>query len=202
MKVYEFVGKTVEEAKEKLIEELNMSEDDMYINETEEAGGIFKGKKIKLKVITRDDVIKYSKDYINNVAKLMGININIEARKRDNYIKINMFSDNNPILIGKNGKSIESLQSLIRSSIQNKNGFKTNVILDVEDYKENQHKNMEYNAKKIAFEVKKTGIEAKLDPMNSYERRIVHSICGEVGGVYTESIGEEPNRYVVIKREN
>jgi spoIIIJ-associated protein len=130
----------------------------------------------------------------------MGISVNMEAKKRDTYIKINMVSDKNPILIGKMGKTIEALQVLIKSSIQNTTGFHVNILLDVEDYKEKQQKNLEYNVKKIAYDVKRTGVEAKLDPMNSYERRIVHNVCNQVGGVYTESTGVEPNRYVIIKK--
>jgi spoIIIJ-associated protein len=200
MKIYEYVAKTLEEAKEKALKELSLTEEDIYIKESEESGGLFKGKKVKLQVITKDDIIEYSKEFIKSVTELMGINVNMEAKKRETYVQINMFSDNNPILIGKMGKTIESLQILIKSSIQNTTGFHVNIILDVENYKGNQQKNLEYNAKKLAYEVKRTGVEVKLDPMNSFERRIVHNICNQVGGVYTESVGEEPNRYVIIKK--
>ena len=93
------------------------------------------------------------------------------------------------------------MQTLIKNSLLNKTGFRINVIIDVEDYKEKINKNLEYNVKKIAYEVRKTGIEAKLDPMNSYERRIVHNAIGKIKGVTTKSEGEEPNRYVVIRKE-
>ena len=128
----------------------------------------------------------------------MGLNVNIEAKKREKYIELNLFSDKSSILIGKNGKNLEALQLLIKNSILNTTGFKVNVILDVEDYKEKVSKHLEYNVKKIAREVKKTGVSAKLDPMNSYERRIVHNAVNEISGVVTKSEGEEPNRYIVI----
>ena len=128
----------------------------------------------------------------------MGLNVNIEAKKRERYIELNLFSDKSSILIGKNGKNLEALQLLIKNSILNTTGFKVNVILDVEDYKEKVSKHLEYNVKKIAREVKKTGVSAKLDPMNSYERRIVHNAVNEISGVVTKSEGEEPNRYIVI----
>lgn len=200
MKKYQFVEKTYEEAKEKALMELNVEDKDIYIKESEENGGLFKSKKLKLEIIKKDDIIEYIKDFINNVSEFMEIKIKIEAKKREKYIKINMFSDNNPILIGKHGKTLESLQTLIKSSIQTTTGFKTNIILDVENYKEKQHESLEYNVKKIALEVKKTGIDSTLDPMNSFERRLVHNVCNKLGGVYTESVGEEPNRYVVIKK--
>ena len=201
MKLYEYEGKNLEELKEKALTELNANEDELYIRETEEAGGFLKAKKYKLTILTKDDLVKYIKDYIVDIAKYMGINVNIEAKKRERYIQINLFSESSSILIGKNGRTLEAMQLLIKSSILNQTGFKINVILDVEDYKEKNNKHLEFNVKKIAREVRRTGVDAKLDPMNSYERRIVHNAVSEIKGVTTKSEGEEPNRYVVIKKE-
>ena len=201
MKLYEYEGKNLEELKEKALTELNANEDELYIRESEEAGGLFKSKKYKLTIATKDDVVKYVKDYIVDIAKYMGINVNIEAKKREKYIQINLFSESSSILIGKNGRTLEAMQLLIKNSILNQTGFKINVILDVEDYKEKNNRHLEYDVKKIAREVRKTGIDAKLDPMNSYERRIVHNAVGQIKGVTSHSEGEEPNRYVVITKE-
>ena len=201
MKIYEFEGKTLAEAKEKMFKELNASEEELYLRDSEEAGGFLKGKKYKVQAITKDDVIKFSKDYIVEIAKSMGATVNIEAKKRDHFIQLNIFSDDSSILIGKRGKTIDSLQVLIKSSIYNTTGFKVNVMVYVEDYKEKVNKHLEFDAKKIAREVRRTGVEAKLDPMNSYERRIVHNAINEIKGVSTASEGEEPNRYVVIRKD-
>ena len=201
MEILVYEGKNLNELKEKAFSELNASENELYIRETEEVKGLLKTKKYKLEILTKDDVVKYIKNYIIDVAKNMGITVNIEAKKRENYIQINLFSENSSILIGKNGRTMEALQYLIKNSIFNKTGFKINVILDVEDYKEKINKHLEYNVKKIATEVRKTGVDAKLDPMNSYERRIVHNAVNEIKGVSTISEGVEPNRYVVIKKD-
>lgn len=201
MEILVYEGKNLNELKEKAFSELNASENELYIRETEEVKGLLKTKKYKLEILTKDDVVKYIKNYIIDVDKNMGITVNIEAKKRENYIQINLFSENSSILIGKNGRTMEALQYLIKNSIFNKTGFKINVILDVEDYKEKINKHLEYNVKKIAREVRKTGVDAKLDPMNSYERRIVHNAVNEIKGVSTISEGVEPNRYVVIKKD-
>lgn len=201
MEILVYEGKNLNELKEKAFSELNASENELYIRETEEVKGLLKTKKYKLEILTKDDVVKYIKNYIIDVAKNIGITVNIEAKKRENYIQINLFSENSSILIGKNGRTMEALQYLIKNSIFNKTGFKINVILDVEDYKEKINKHLEYNVKKIAREVRKTGVDAKLDPMNSYERRIVHNAVNEIKGVSTISEGVEPNRYVVIKKD-
>ena len=102
-------------------------------------------------------------------------------------------------LIGRNGNTIQALQTLVRQIIYNEINQNISIILDVENYKEKKIKNIEYLAKRTAKEVAKTKVEAKLDSMNSYERRIVHSILSEDKYVYTESTGEEPNRCVIIK---
>ena len=201
MEIHKYEGKNLIEVKEKALTELNANEQELYIREIEEAGGFLKGKKYKLEIVTKDDVVKYVKDFIIDVVKYMGISVNIEAKKREKYIQINLFSENSSILIGKNGRTLDALQILIKNSLLNKTGFRINVIIDVEDYKEKINKNLEYNVKKIAYEVRKTGIEAKLDPMNSYERRIVHNAIGKIKGVTTKSEGEEPNRCVVIRKE-
>lgn len=201
MEILVYEGKNLNELKEKAFSELNASENELYIRETEEVKGLLKTKKYKLEILTKDDVVKYIKNYIIDVAKNMGITVNIEAKKRENYIQINLFSENSSILIGKNGRTMEALQYLIKNSIYNKTGFKINAILDVEDYKEKINRHLEYNVKKIAREVRKTGVDAKLDPMNSYERRIVHNAVNEIKGVSTISEGVEPNRYVVIKKD-
>jgi spoIIIJ-associated protein len=200
MKVYEYEGKNISELKEKAFTELNANENELYMSESEEAGGFLKAKKYKLKVITKDDIVKYSKEFVVEIAKNMGISVNIEAKKREHFIQLNIFSENSAILIGKGGKTIDALQTLIKSSIQNTTGFKVNVMIDVEDYKEKINKYLEYNVKRIAKEVRSTGVEAKLDPMNSYERRIVHNAVSEISGVSSISEGEEPNRFVVIRK--
>lgn len=156
-------------------------------------------KKVVVKVIKQDEVVDFIKDTLNEITKLMGVNINLEVRKRDESISIKIFSDNNAILIGKNGRTISALQSLIKQMVYNVLEEKISIILDVENYKEKRIKSLEYLARNTAKEVSKTKIEAKLDSMNSYERRIIHEALSNNRYVYTESTGEEPNRCVVIK---
>ena len=129
----------------------------------------------------------------------MGIKTEFEILKNINYIKVNMVSENSSILIGKNGRTMLSLQELLKQSIQSKINIKINIILDTNDYKEKQQKNIERLAVKLAKEVVKTGIEVKMDKMNSFERRLVHNRLTDFKGVTTISEGEEPDRCVVIK---
>lgn len=198
MKSYMYEGKNKEEAINKAVNELNTVRENLIVELLEETKGIVK-KKVVVKVIKQDEVVDFIKDTLNEITKLMGVNINLEVRKRDESISIKIFSDNNAILIGKNGRTITALQSLIKQMVYNVLEEKISIILDVENYKEKRIKSLEYLARNTAKEVSKTKIEAKLDSMNSYERRIIHEALSNNRYVYTESTGEEPNRCVVIK---
>lgn len=198
MKKYEYTGHTIEEAKQNALTELKTTEENLIITVLEEKQTLLK-KTAKIEVINYNDIIDYTKETINEITKLMGIPCNLEVRRKDNTINIKLFSEHNAVLIGKNGYTISALQTIVRQIIYNEVNDKVSIILDVENYKEKKIKNIEYLAKKTAREVAKTKVEAKLDSMNSYERRIVHSLLSEDKYVYTESVGEEPNRCVVIK---
>lgn len=198
MKKYTYEGKTYDEVKEKALSELKVNEEDLIIINKEEKSSLLK-KTAKIEVTTINDVQNYIKETINEILKLMGIETNFEVRRRDKSISIKLFSNNNAILIGKNGRTIGALQTIIRQIVSNQINEKLSILLDVENYKEKKEKNIEYLAKKTAREVAKTKVEVTMDSMNSYERRIVHSILADDKYVYTESIGEEPNRCVVIK---
>lgn len=199
MEKYVYSGKTKEEALGKALEELMVNESEIYIKETEQKVGLFKNKKIELEVIKRMDVVEELKSFIKNITKLMGIDANLEVKNRDDNVSITLYSDNNNVLIGKGGRTLDSISMIAKQYIKNEIGTNFRFQLDVGEYKLKQQKNIEYLAKKVAREVAKTKIEAKLDPMNSYERRLVHSILSDNDKVYTESVGEEPNRAVVIK---
>ena len=199
MEKYVYSGKTREEALEKALEELMVNESEIYIKETEQKVGLFKNKKIELEVIKKVDVVEGLKSFIKNITKLMGIEANLEVKNREDNVSITLYSDNNNILIGKGGRTLDSISMIAKQYIKNEIGTNFRFQLDVGEYKVKQQKNIEYLAKKVAREVTKTKIEAKLDPMNSYERRLVHSVLSDNDKVYTESVGEEPNRAVVIK---
>ncbi len=201
MKLREYEAKTKEDALLKAEKDYGLTEKDLFYKETEEESGIFKTKKIKLEVISKEEIIEYCKNLIQEITEKMGIDVKCEVKNNDDYLKFSLYSDNNSVLIGKGGRTIESLQIILRSSLSNQLGFRVNVSVDVEDYKEKQSQRIEYLARKIANEVKATGNETKFDAMNSYERRIVHEEVSKIEGVTTVSEGEEPNRYIVIKCE-
>ncbi len=199
MNTHNYEGKTKEAILTKALAELNVSAEDVIVQVIEEKNGLFKGKKTELKIIVKADVIDYIKEFLKEITSLMNLDVQIEIKQREDRVYISMYSNNNQILIGKNGKTIEAFQMLTNQIALKETGVFWNFTLDVGGYKQKKQENIEYLAKKIAREVYKTKIPVKLDNMNSFERRLVHAILSDNNQIETKSEGEEPNRYVVIK---
>lgn len=199
MEKYSFTGRNLEEALDAACSQLMASKDEIIYTANEQKGGLFKGKKVILEVIKKTDAFHFIKDFIIELTRNMGIDINVESKYRDDVLNVVLYSDNNNLLIGKDGKNLNALSVVVRQVIYNEFGNSIKFNLDVGEYKIKHQKNIEKMVLRVARDVGRTKVEAKLDPMNSYERRIVHNVLNDNKYVYTESVGEEPNRYVVIK---
>ena len=199
MNVVTFEHETLETCLEQALAELNVKEDEiLYISE-EVKGGLFKKTSIKLSVVTLSEVSSFIKEYLGKLLKDMDIEATMETKIRNRQIQIKMFSDRNQILIGKNGRTLQALQVILKQVVQNQVGMAPHIILNVEDYKEKQQMHLERMVKRVAREVADTKVDVTLDSMNSYERRIVHNILTNYKNIYTISEGEEPNRCVIVK---
>ncbi len=200
MKIYTYEGKNLEELTLQALKELNVKEDEMLTEVKEETVGLLRKKKYTLNVILKSDVLEYSKKLLKDIVEGMGIkNVIIESQRKENFIKLTLHSSDNSILIGRNGRTLSSLQNIIRSAVSNQTGIFVNIILDVENYKIKQEHNIERLAKKLAKEVLRTKEPIAMDSMNSYERRLVHNALSNFKGITSDSEGEEPNRRIVIK---
>ena len=196
--LYNYEDKTKENLISKALEELNVTEEDIITKESESESGLFKNKKYQLTVVKKEDVIKEIKSFINTLAEKFNIEITSEVTVRDNNYNVMMVSNNNPILIGKDGRTIESIQVIINQFINNQIGMNVRINVDASNYKGKKLKNFEYEIKSIAKSVLRTKVAVKLDPMNSYNRRIVHNVVSNFENLTSLSEGEEPNRYVTI----
>ncbi len=199
MEKHVFEGKEIEEIKKQIEDTLQVDEENYYLTIDEEKAGFLKGKKLVVEVITKKEVVEFMKEYLQTIAKHMNIEIRIETKIRENQIYVNLFTNHSAILIGKNGRTMEALQVLLKQTLFVQTGHMIPIVIDVENYKNKKIKNIEFLAKRTAKEVARTKVEAQLTEMNSYERRIVHTTLANSKDVFTESVGEEPNRYVVIK---
>ena len=200
MKIYSYEGKNIEELTLQALKELAVKEDEMITEEKEETVGLLKKKKYTLNIVLKSDVLEFSKEYVKKITEGMGLkDVQLETQRTENYIKITIHSNNSSILIGRGGRTLSSIQNLLRAALTKETGMFINVILDVENYKIRQEHNIERLAKKLAKEVVKTKEPITMDSMNSYERRLVHNALTNFKGITTESEGEKPKRKVVIK---
>ena len=199
MEKYKFQAKSKESLLDKALEELNEKEENLLTNLYEEKGGLFSGKKYTLEVVKLSDVAEIGKDILKELLLSLNIKANVETKIRDGKIKYEIYSQNNSVLIGKKGHILESIQTYVRQAIFNAIDLYVNITIDVEKYKEKQNYYLEKKVKKIARDVTLSKVEVKLDPMNSYERKLVHEALQGFKYITTESEGEEPNRCVVIK---
>lgn len=192
-------GKTENEAIMKAEEALNAKRTEFIYNLKEEKGKLFKGPTYTITACTYDDLVNDTVSFLKELVTNLGLTVNITSMYKDEVIKINMESNNNPILIGKNGQTLKALETLLKQRIFENYHKYLKVNLDVSDYKIKRNNSLERLAVKLAKEVRATKMEVALDNMNSYERRIIHNKLSTFKGVKTISEGEEPNRHVIIK---
>ena len=199
----EISAKTVDEAITSAMLELGTTIDNLEyeVVEKETAGflGMF-GKPAKIKARIKMNTEGMAKKFLVDVFRAMGISaeIKINYNKDSSTIEINIDGDEMGVLIGKRGQTLDSLQYLI-SLVVNKNSEDyIKVKLDSENYRARRKETLENLAKNIAYKVKRTRRPVSLEPMNPYERRIIHSALQNDKYVETYSEGEEPYRKVVI----
>lgn len=198
MEKHRFVGKTYEEAVNKAKIELQELEENLIINVIDEKKSLL-SKKCEIEVIEKREIKNFIKEKLVNILREMGYQAEVEIQVKQDIPTYRIYSNNDSLLIGKGGKNLEALQIVLRQIVNTKTGINYKFFLDVSDYKEKNEHHLEVLARRLAREVATTKIEVKMDSMNSYERRIVHNVLTNNKKVYTESVGEEPNRCVVIK---
>ena len=195
---HEFTGKTYEEAVNKAKIELQELEENLIIT-TKEEKKTKKKKKVEIEVIEKREVKEYLKKIIKSLLKDMGFEIDLEITVNNDTPTYRLYSTNDALLIGKDGKNLKALTTVVNAILTKEINTNYRFLIDVSNYKEKNDRRIERLAKKLAREVKETKVEVKMDSMNSYQRRLVHNILNNNKYVYTESVGEEPNRCVVIK---
>jgi len=204
MKSIETIGKTAEEAIQNALKELNVTEDKVAIEVLEEGSkgflNIIGVKPAKVKVTLKRDHIGDAKKFLRDVLNAMNIKAEIHIKEENNEININLIGPNMGVLIGYRGETLDSLQYLV-SLVVNKNHDETykRVILDTVNYRHNRQETLKKLAFKMSEKAKINGKTLKLEPMNPYERRVIHSTLQNNAYVTTHSEGEEPYRRVVIE---
>lgn len=201
MEYVQFSGKTRQEAIQKAIEKLGVSEDRLDIQVVEEGSKGFLGIGAKdyvinvKKIVSKEDIIR---EYLQKVYECLDVKVDVEIEEKDDVILVNIIGQDASLLIGRHGESLDSLQTIVNIVLTKEIGEHTKVLLDIENYREKREQSLISYAKKMAQKVISQRRNIKLDPMNPYERRIVHFALQENDKINTFSEGEEPNRRIVL----
>lgn len=200
MLTVESKGKTVDEAIFNGLKEIGLEIDEVTIEIVQEGTkGIFGlGKSAIVRLIQKENEFKKAEVFLNELFKKMGLSAVSSAVEDDDTVKINITGDSTGVLIGRRGETLDALQ-YITSLVVNRNSEKhKRVILDTENYRAKREETLKRLADRLANKVIKTGKRVALEPMNPYERRILHATLQSNPKVETFSEGEEPNRRVII----
>lgn len=202
MKSVEATGKTVDEAIESALLEMELSREDVDYQVVEEGSkglfGIFGSRPAKVRVTEKDTPVRRAKEFLSQLLEKMGVKADIIIKEDDNRLNIGLEGKYMGVVIGHRGETLDALQYLT-SLVVNKGTEKyKRVIIDTENYRRKREETLVKLAKRLAVKAKKTGRSVVLEPMNPYERRILHSTLQNHPYVQTHSEGEDPNRRVVI----
>lgn len=196
-------AKTVDEAVTKALIELGITSDKLEYEVVEKGSAGFLGigsKPAVIKARKKMDVIEEGREFLEKVFQNMHMDvaIDIDFDKEEKVVSINLSGSEMGVLIGKRGQTLDSLQHLVSLVINKNSEDYLRVKLDTENYRERRETTLEHLAKNIAYKVKRTKRSMALEPMNPYERRIIHSALQNDNYVFTKSEGEEPFRHVVV----
>jgi len=192
-----YSGKTAEEALEAASTDLNLPVDQLiYVVQDKKKGLLV--KKVVVDVYEFSDVVMFAEDYVLGVTDSLEIESSVKTKLDDDIIRITIDSTHNPILIGKNGVTLQALNELTKLAVSNHFHKKFRILLDINGYKDNKYSRLERMARKCAWEVQKTGTTYTFDPMPADERRAIHNAISGIDHVRSESTGEGTHRQVQI----
>ncbi len=202
MEYLEFTGKTVEDAITEALVNMGVTSDQIQYEVIDKGSSGFLGlgsKNAVIKVWKKFSVEESITDFLTQVTSAMGLTVKVEIKvEEDNTYNVELFGDDMGVLIGKRGQTLDSLQYLANLAVNKNTEEYVKIKLDTEDYRQRRKDTLENLAKNIAFKVKRSKRAVALEPMNPFERRVIHSALQGDKFVTTHSEGEEPFRHVVV----
>jgi len=192
-----YTGKTVEEALQNAASETGVTIDELIYIVSDKKKGFF-SKKIVVEVYDLTDVIRFAEDYLLSVTDALEIESTVNTKLDDQVIRITIDSTHNPILIGRNGKTLQALNELVKLAVSNHFHKRFRILLDINGYKDSKYSRLVRMARRLGHDVQKTKTTYTFDPMPADERRAIHNALNNMPNVRTESIGEGTHRQVQI----
>lgn len=198
-----YTGKNLEQVLKDITVQQDVTQDEIEYKIIDQSGfSIF--SKIEIEAFTYKDCIDSINDYLVSVLEAMDFEVEIAIKYENGDYFVNINTDNNGLIIGVNGKNLYALETLTRQALSNMYHKRFFITLDVNDYFKDKEEKLKRFAYKIAAEVGKTKIDAKLDPMPNYDRKVIHKVLKDVHYVNTKSYGEGKTRHLIVHydREN
>lgn len=192
-----YTGKTIDEALTKASEKTGTPINELIYRDTGKTVGIL-SKKVQVEVYEMLDVIRYAEDYLLNATDALGVESSVKSRMDDEIIRITLDSTHNPILIGKNGVTLQALNELVKLATNNHFHKRFRILLDINGYKDSKYSKLERIARKTAKDVQRSKTTYTFDPMPADERRAIHNALNGWRNIKTESIGEGTHRQVQV----
>ncbi len=192
-----YTAKNIDEALQKASEKTGKPLTELIYRDSGKTVGLF-SKKVQVEVYDLADVVRYAEDYLLNATDALGIESSVKSKLDDDVIRITLDSTHNPILIGKNGITLQALNELVKLATNNYFHKRFRILLDINGYKDNKYSKLERLARKLAKDVQKTKTTYTFDPMPADERRAIHNALNGWRNIKTESIGEGSHRQVQI----
>ena len=205
MEYQEFTGKTLSDAVTNALIALETSRDNLEYEVIEKGSNGFLGIgardakiRAKLKVLPKKSIEEVASDFLKSVFQAMNLEVKVIINVHEDMMDVELSGDEMGILIGKRGQTLDSLQYLLSLVVNKESESYVKVKVDTENYRQRRRETQEGLAKNIAFKVKRTKRSVSLEPMNPFERRVIHSALQNDRYVTTKSEGEEPYRHVVV----
>lgn len=198
----EVKGKSVDEATFNGLNQLGLTLDEVIIDTVkEEKGFLGIGKSVVVRITQKLSTVKKAEGFLNDLLEKMGVTAKASAIETDDGISIVIDGDSTGVLIGRRGETLDALQYLTSLIVNKDKEDYSRVFVDTENYRKKREETLIRLANRIANKVEKTGKRAVLEPMNPYERRVLHATLQKNPNVETISEGEEPFRRVIIKKK-
>lgn len=188
-----YVGKNLNEALDKAADAENVDIEYLQYRITRETES-----EVEIEAYFVADVIDYVKGYLNTILVNMGLNVELKSKYEGEVINVNIKTDHDAVLIGKGGRTLQSLNELVRVAIHNRYGKHYKILLDIGEYKEEKYEKLIQMARRYAKEVQQTKTKVTLRPMPSDERRIIHGALTNYHNIKTESVGQGKERRLTI----
>ena len=202
-KSIEVQGRTEDEAIEAALEQLNMSRDDVSVEIVEQARSGFLGLKnspavVKVIYESQEERAEQVNSFLTGLFERMDIEVNLDIKEGEDSINVILTGKEPGALIGRRGETLDAIQHLTNYVINRSVSGRVRINLDAENYRQRRNEALENLASRTAGKVIKYRRNLTLDPMNAYERHVIHTALQEHEQVSTFSVGTEPNRRVVI----